>query len=192
MDRTERRARDGGEAAVTGGILEIPAGWIGYCRTEDGLWALTLPQPDEQGAAALLRQAAGNRAIVVTAGDALGRRLQERLQAYFSGRKVGFDDLPLDWTGYTAFTRAVLAACRKVAFGSTGTYAELARAAGRPGAARAVGNALGANRTPVVIPCHRIVRADGSIGGFTGGRDWKERLLGLERRGVYTGPRKPL
>jgi len=161
-------------------IIRLSAGWVGYCRTDAGLWALTLPQAGEQEVVARLRALAA-LGEVVPPGDSLDELLRTRLEAYFSGLRVAFPDVPLDWSGYSPFVRAVLKTCRAVPFGRTSTYGELARAVGSPRAARAVGNALGANRTPVVVPCHRIVRSDGSFGGFTGGREWKERLLALER-----------
>ncbi len=79
------------------------------------------------------------------------------------------------------FTRAVLRLCSRIRSGQVRTYGELARAAGRPGAARAVGQAMATNPLPLIIPCHRVVRSNGYIGGYTGGMVWKEFLL--EREG---------
>ncbi len=109
---------------------------------------------------------------------ALDRATRE-LREYFGGGRHRFD-LPLDWTGVSPFARAVLEATTQVPFGHLGTYRDIARRIGRPGATRAVGNALGRNPIPVVVPCHRIVRSDASLGGYTGGSFIKERLLALE------------
>ncbi|MBC7106950.1 MAG: methylated-DNA--[protein]-cysteine S-methyltransferase, partial [Firmicutes bacterium] len=104
-------------------------------------------------------------------------RLAALLREYFLGRKADFGWVPLDWRGYSPFTREVLAFTRGIPWGATRSYGEVAALLGRPRAARAVGRALAANRTPVVVPCHRVVRGNGAPGGFTGGIGWKERLL---------------
>jgi methylated-DNA-[protein]-cysteine S-methyltransferase len=107
--------------------------------------------------------------------DAARRELDE----YFEGRRRDFD-LPLDWALTRGFTSRVLQATAGIAFGSTSTYAEVAGRAGSPRAVRAAGNALGANPLPVVVPCHRVLRTGGGIGGYTGGLERKEYLLRLE------------
>jgi methylated-DNA-[protein]-cysteine S-methyltransferase len=107
--------------------------------------------------------------------DAVRRELDE----YFEGRRVEFD-LPLDWALTRGFTSKVLQATARIGFGSTSTYAEVASRAGSPRAVRAAGNALGANPLPVVVPCHRVLRTGGAIGGYTGGLERKEYLLRLE------------
>jgi O-6-methylguanine DNA methyltransferase len=92
---------------------------------------------------------------------------------------------PLDLGDATEFQRAVWAALRSIRPGTTRGYAELARDLGRPGAARAVGGACGANPIPLLIPCHRVLAAGGALGGFSCGLDWKRRLLAIE--GVRPG-----
>jgi O-6-methylguanine DNA methyltransferase len=86
---------------------------------------------------------------------------------------------PLDLIG-TDFQKSVWNALRKISFGQTNSYGEIARAIGNPKAVRAVGGACGANLVPVLIPCHRVLAADGKIGGFSGGLDWKRALLARE------------
>ncbi len=108
-----------------------------------------------------------------------------QLREYFSGRRHIFD-LDVDLTGVTPFTRDVLNATADVPFGHLVTYRDIARSIGKPNATRAVGNALGRNPVPVIVPCHRIVRSDHSIGGYTGGLDIKERLLSIEGSGLPT------
>jgi methylated-DNA-[protein]-cysteine S-methyltransferase len=106
--------------------------------------------------------------------------LAERILAYFRGERVGFDDveLDLDWT--TPFQRAVAEALRAVPRGEVVTYGELAALAGRPNAYRAAGTCCAGNRFPLVVPCHRVVGADG-IGSYGSlGLDYKRRLLALE------------
>lgn len=87
---------------------------------------------------------------------------------------------PLDWSGATEFQQAVWTALRGIPPGATQSYGAIAQAIGRPGAARAVGQACGANPIPVLVPCHRVLAARGRMGGFSGGREWKRRLLARE------------
>ena len=102
---------------------------------------------------------------------------RERLERYARGEALEFD-LALDLRG-TPFQLDVWRALRTIPGGATSTYAGLARALGRPGAARAVGAAAGANPLPVIVPCHRLLAADG-LGGFSGGLALKRALLALE------------
>ncbi len=102
----------------------------------------------------------------------------EQLAAYFRGEVVAFD-LLLAPQG-TAFQQAVWQALQAIPFGQTRSYGEVARQVGRPGASRAVGAANAANHLPIVIPCHRVIGADGKLTGFGGGMETKQRLLALE------------
>lgn len=108
--------------------------------------------------------------------------LADDLDRYFSGQPVAFS-VPVDLGGLSDFTRLVLRACAAVPHGATTTYGELAAAVGRRGAARAVGSALSANPVPIIVPCHRVVRGDGSLGGYRGGPARKRFLLALEGSG---------
>ena len=107
-------------------------------------------------------------------------RARAELAEYLAGRRTFFA-VPLDLAGLPSFQRRVLAAARRIPFGATASYAELARRIGRPRAARAVGNALGANPVPVLVPCHRVVRGDGTWGPYAFGGAMKTALLRLER-----------
>lgn len=98
---------------------------------------------------------------------------------YFTGERREFT-IPLDLSSASDFTRRVLEATAVIPWGETRTYGEIAAAIGMPGATQAVGNALGVNPIPIVIPCHRVVRADGSMGWFTGGPAIKRALLAIE------------
>jgi methylated-DNA-[protein]-cysteine S-methyltransferase len=116
----------------------------------------------------------------VDAGD--GGELADRFASYFAGQRCSFDDIDLDLDGGTPFQRALVAAARSVPYGETVTYGELAALAGSPNAARAAGTFCAGNRYPLVIPCHRVVAADG-IGGYGPlGVEYKRRLLELEQR----------
>jgi len=111
------------------------------------------------------------------------KALQGKIIAYFEGSGVKFDShLALD--NLPTFTKKVLDACQRIPAGKTITYSELAAMIGNPRASRAVGNALAKNPIPLVIPCHRVIRTDGSIGNFSapGGSSTKKKLLALESK----------
>ena len=105
--------------------------------------------------------------------------VRRQLDEYFDGRRQRFE-IPIDWTLVGEWGRKILGACASIPFGEVRTYGEMAAAAGRPKASRAAGTALGHNPVPVVVPCHRVLRAGGAVGGYTGGLHIKEHLLRLE------------
>jgi methylated-DNA-[protein]-cysteine S-methyltransferase len=105
--------------------------------------------------------------------------VRRELDEYFEGRRHAFD-VPIDWSYLAGFTREVLRATARIGFGEVSTYAGVAAEAGSPHAVRAAGNALGSNPMPVVVPCHRVLRTGGTLGGYTGGLEKKEFLLRLE------------
>jgi methylated-DNA-[protein]-cysteine S-methyltransferase len=107
-------------------------------------------------------------------------RLVHRFRAYFEGESVDFADVAIDDEGWTPFQRDVVAAMRRVPYGEVVSYSDLARLAGHPRAQRAAGTVCARNRFPLVVPCHRIVSADG-LGSYPGlGLDYKRRMLALE------------
>ena len=110
------------------------------------------------------------------------RRFAKRIQAYAEGRRDDFLDVPVALGEVTDFQRRVLKQCRRIPYGRTLTYGELAAKAGFPGAARPVGGVMAGNRVPLVIPCHRVVGSSGSLRGYSGagGVATKQRLLELE------------
>lgn len=158
-------------------IVPTAAGHVGLVAGPDGLRRVLLPE----------RTAAAARRGVLTefpdaaADDELLPDLARALVRYFAGEAVDFD-VPLDFAAAGPFARRVWDACRRIGYGRTSTYAALARAAGRPGAARAVGGAMGRNPFPIIVPCHRVLRSDGGLGGYSGplGIGFKRRLLDLE------------
>ena len=143
--------------------------------SEAGVKVLLLPQsPPEE--VYLLHSAAN-----VVAGE----RLVREFKLYFSGIPVSFADIPLDLAEATPFQRSVWEAARAIPWGKTISYRGLAEQIGKPNAARAVGQALGRNPIPILIPCHRILAGDGCLGGFSAGLDWKRHLLALEGHAQY-------
>lgn len=105
--------------------------------------------------------------------------VRRELDEYFAGRRHEFD-IPLDWSLTKGFTQRILRATAKVPYGAVSTYRQMAAKAGNERAVRAAGNALGANPIPIVVPCHRILRTGGALGGYGGGPLRKEFLLRLE------------
>ncbi|MFQ5903668.1 MAG: methylated-DNA--[protein]-cysteine S-methyltransferase [Candidatus Binatia bacterium] len=116
--------------------------------------------------------------------DPLARRWKaaagKELRAYFAGR-LRFFSTPCDLGGLPPFTRSVLRITAKIPYGEVRSYRWVAERLGKPRATRAVGNALARNPIPIIIPCHRVVRSDGTLGGYALGLNWKRRLLELEK-----------
>jgi methylated-DNA-[protein]-cysteine S-methyltransferase len=108
--------------------------------------------------------------------------VRRQLDDYFAGQRREFS-LPIDWALVGDFGRRVLGRTAAIPYGAVATYGDVARGIGSPQAARAAGNALGANPMPIVVPCHRVVASGGKVGGYTGGLERKRLLLTLERGG---------
>ena len=171
-------------------LLDSGIGPVGLAWSDLGLTHLQLPERSRAATEARLRRSAGP-----AARKAVPARIEpivEALRDYFAGRRVSFAAMPLDLSEVSDFQRLVYDAARAVDWGRTATYGEIARGIGAPGAARGVGQALGRNPLPIVVPCHRILASGGKIGGFSayGGGDAKVRLLALE--GVHLDGGTPL
>jgi len=156
-------------------IFNTNAGWMGILGSTRGLRRITLPHPSAQET----HQALADSIKYATRSPHLFKDLVERFKRYFSGHRVNFTD-ELDLSGATDFQRGVWEETRLIPYGETRSYAWVAKQIGKPEAARAVGQALGKNPLPVIIPCHRVLTSDGKIGGFTGGVETKKMLLHLE------------
>lgn len=148
------------------------------------LVALELLTPTDVFGAALERRL-GGRPVPASAAPAVVRELLGRaadeLAEYLAGRRRAFE-LPLDLGGLSSWDRLVLGAVGEVPYGEVTSYGRLARRIGRPGAARAVGGAVGRNPVGIVVPCHRVIAGDGTLGGYGG--DWfgtREELLAIKR-----------
>ena len=139
-------------------------------------WGIFHTAWDEHGICRL--EFPGRRPAARPTSSQLLTRLTRELEAFFQGERREFS-LPLSLAG-TPFQLAVWEELRKVPYGTVVSYGELASRIGHPRAARAVGGAVGANPVPILIPCHRVVRAGGELGGFGPGPEWKRRLLELE------------
>ena len=150
-------------------------GWLGILGSAKGLLCLTLPQRSAQEAHQLL----GDRVNHATWSPHSFDDLIQRLRTYFGAHQVDFPDR-LDLSGATPFQRQVWEVTRLIPYGETRSYGWVAEQVGRPGAVRAVGQALAQNPLPVTIPCHRVVNTDAKLGGYRGGVEMKKYLLHLE------------
>ena len=143
-----------------------------------GLLSTTLPHPSAQE----IHQLFGNSINHARWSPHLFQDLIKRLRTYFSGHQVDFVDFPdkLDLSGATGFQRKVWEATRLIPYGETRSYRWVAEQIKKPGALRAVGQALGRNPLLIIVPCHRVLASSGQLGGFTSGIEMKRQLLHLE------------
>jgi O-6-methylguanine DNA methyltransferase len=163
--------------------FESPIGKLRVASTDAGLAWLGLPRAGGRGFAGwLARHAAGARR---EAAFAPNRDAIRQLLEYLEGKRSTFE-LALDLRG-TEFQRAVWDALLRIPYGETRSYGEIARQIGRPNAVRAVGTANGANPVALVVPCHRVIAAQGKLGGYGGGLDLKRRLLAMEQSVRHRG-----
>jgi methylated-DNA-[protein]-cysteine S-methyltransferase len=156
--------------------VDSPFGPLLAAATQRGLVRLAFPEEDVEAVLERLARKVSPRIVQADAQlDTIARELDE----YFAGRRRAFE-LALDWTLIGSFGRRVLRVTSEIPFGGVLSYAEVAAEAGSPRGSRAAGNALGSNPIPIVIPCHRVLRSGGALGGYGGGLDRKRFLLELE------------
>ena len=175
-EELRKRAMNGGLVDIAYATIESPLGPLLAATTKRGL--LRLSYQDENVDAALERLALDVSPRIVESPKSLDG-VRRELDEYFAGRRKSFE-LAIDWSFASGFVRRVLKATARVPFGNVSSYAQIAAQAGSPRASRAAGNALGSNPMPIVVPCHRILRSGGALGGYTGGIHRKEFLLHLE------------
>ena len=161
-------------------VFETPLGWVGIVGNDGRISRLVLPRRAKCEAIEALGEGIEGE-LVETKHDFSGEA--HRLAAYFAGERVAFE-CGIDVSNASLFDHRVWNAAREIGYGEVETYGWIAARMGRPGAARAVGQALGRNPIPVIVPCHRVIRSDGTLGGFGCGVDWKRRLLALEGIGA--------
>jgi methylated-DNA-[protein]-cysteine S-methyltransferase len=169
-------ANDAGILDVAYRTIDTPVGTLLLAATEHGLVrvAYTL-----EGHDSVLDQLANQVSPRVLHAPARLDTAVREIEEYFAGRRSHFD-VPLDFQLSRGFRRTVLSRLTEIGYGTTASYAAVAAAAGNPKAVRAVGTACATNPLPVVVPCHRVVRSDGSLGQYGGGTDAKRILLNLE------------
>lgn len=158
-------------------VVETRLGYVCLMSCSGRLARLTLPRGSR--AESLEAAEIGTDVGCGEDVDAFGV-LPGLIAEYFAGRRVDFSGVELYTFGWSGFRQAVMNAARHIPYGQLTSYGELARAAGFPNAARAVGRVMARNPVPVVVPCHRVVASDGSLSGFASGLRWKKRLLEIE------------
>ena len=179
--RLARSAADAGLLDVGYGTVDSPLGPLTVVVTPRGLLQLSyVEEPDDAALEAIAARISPRILAAPERTDDVRRQLDE----YFDGHRRRFE-VPIDWRLTRGFAGDVLRATAAIPFGSVSTYRGVATSAGSPNAYRAAGNALGSNPIPIVVPCHRVLHADGGLGGYTGGLERKRFLLRLE--GVVPG-----
>lgn len=172
-----------GLADVSYAALDSPFGKLTVAATKRGLVRLAFPEEDTDLVLDRLAVRISPRIVEAQAPlEAIRRELDE----YFAGRRRQFD-LALDWTLVGPFGRRILRVAAEIPYGGVLNYTQVAGAAGSPRGSRAAGNALGANPIPIVVPCHRVLRSGGALGGYAGGLERKRWLLELEGAMAPTG-----
>jgi methylated-DNA-[protein]-cysteine S-methyltransferase len=176
-ERAVAAARALGLTDVSYSFEPSPVGDLLVAVTPRGLIRIAY-NAEESGDDVLAELARRVSPRVVEAPAALDT-VRRELDEYFAGERTSFG-IPVDWRLHDGFSRRVLKATARIPFGKLLTYGEVAAKAGSPRGSRAAGNALGSNRIPIVVPCHRVVRSGGKLGGYAGGVERKEYLLELE------------
>jgi methylated-DNA-[protein]-cysteine S-methyltransferase len=157
-------------------ILDSPVGSLLVAATELGLVRVAYAV---EGHDTVLQQLADRVSPRILLAPARMDEVARELDEYFAGARTGFD-VSLDWRLSAGFRSVVLHHLPEIGYGHTASYAAVAELAGNPKAVRAVGSACATNPLPVVVPCHRVVRSDGAMGGYLGGVEAKRTLLTLE------------
>lgn len=177
LRRLAERADGEGVLDVAYGQADSPLGPLTVAVTRRGLVRIAYA---ERGLDEVLRELAARISPRVLEAPARIEPVRRELDEYFAGERRAFET-PIDWSLTRGFFRRVLEATAAIPFAEARSYAQVASAAGSPRAVRAAGNGLGSNPIPIVVPCHRVLRTGGGLGGYTGGVERKRRLLALER-----------
>lgn len=168
------------DEAIRWHVFPSPFGRMFVAATSRGISRITWRELDDAGFEDWMAAQFPGRPLIRDAEALAG--LERQLTEYFRGERTDFD-VEVDLSVLSEFERRVLEELAEaIRFGQVIPYSELAKRIGKPKAARAVGNAVGANPVPIVVPCHRVVRLDGSLGGYGGGVEYKEQLLRIEGR----------
>jgi len=160
-------------------IFETSAGWVGVLASSKGLRRTTLPEPSPH----ICIEKLGEEIDGATETPDRFEGLRVKIEEFLSGGSPDFSDEAVDFDDAPVFLRTAWEACRTIPSGETRSYKWLAAAAGRPAAPRAAGQSMARNRLPMIIPCHRVISSDGSLGGYGKGKTrlaLKERLLQME------------
>jgi methylated-DNA-[protein]-cysteine S-methyltransferase len=170
-----RRAEAGGLLDIAYTAMDTPIGPLLLAATDAGLVAVAFSGKHDD----TLNELAMRLSPRILEAPGRLDAVRRELDAYFEGKLRDFS-VPLDWSLVGTFSRRVLDRTAQIPYGGVSSYRDVARSIGTPLAARAVGNALGSNPIPVIVPCHRVTRTGGALGGYGGGLDRKTYLLTLE------------
>ena len=160
-------------------VFSTKWGFFSFAATGEGICCTLLPLPERSVARKILLDTIENAVF----DKYLLGRLQKKIVAYFDGSTIDFSEFRIDLDGSSRFAATCLTACRKIGYGQTVSYGQLASLANCPGAARAVGTVMARNKLPLIVPCHRIIRSTGQIGGFSGAEGPKTKLKLLQLEG---------
>ena len=162
-------------------IFSTDWGWAGFVAGQEGLKILVLPEERKEDVLVKIKKELKcNNLIEEKEG---WENLIKDIKKYFIGNKVDFSNWQLDLNEYTDFQRSILQTVKKIPYGKIQTYKKVAETANYPKAYRAVGNTMRNNPIPLIIPCHRVIKSDGTLGGFSGkeGIALKKRMIDLEK-----------
>jgi len=168
---------------VTCRVFEVEGGWCAAARTPAGICAFVLPLSDAETVEAKI--------LSVREGAVLSKRglgsLVAAVRRYFDGWRTEFSGFKLDLSRGTEFQQRVWSIVRRIPYGHVRTYHWIGMEMGRPDASRAIGGAMGANPVPLIVPCHRVLHSDGTLGGFSaeGGVETKAAMLQIERLRIF-------
>jgi methylated-DNA-[protein]-cysteine S-methyltransferase len=165
-------------------IFKTHWGWFGLLGNDDGIIRTCLPMTNKEGVKSRLLSDISNAIPSKTAFSGL----KKRIQGYYEGKKIDFSRTKVSLEGFTEFQRQVLMTLKTVRYGNKVSYGQLAQMSNNPSTARAIGSVMAKNPMPLIIPCHRVIKADGAIGQFSapGGVQTKKRMLELEHKGCFS------
>ena len=161
-------------------FIETPLGWMGLLVSAYGIRQTTLPQTSPQECMDLL----SDTLIDSTWSPMRCEKIKTKLSLYFNGRSVTFNEEEIDFNNASQFAQTTWNICMTIPFGETRSYSWLAERVGKPRAPRAIGQCMAKNRLAIIVPCHRVISSDGSLGGFGANGTQlplKQALLDLER-----------
>ncbi|MEA2087027.1 MAG: methylated-DNA--[protein]-cysteine S-methyltransferase [Candidatus Caldatribacteriota bacterium] len=157
-------------------------GWAGFVADQKGLRIFVLPEERKEDVLFRIKKELKCNNLVEDNRE--WESLIKKVKEYYTGKKIDFTDYQLNLDNYTNFQKKILQTVRKIPYGEIRSYKEAAEAAGYPRAYRAVGNTMRNNPLPLIIPCHRVIKSDGSLGGFSGkeGIALKRKMIALESK----------
>ena len=172
----------GNEEFVKYTIFLTDWGWAGFVYDKKGLRNLALPEGNKEDILFRIKNESKSNALIK---EDIGQEdLILKIKEYFRGKKIDFSDWRLNLEKYTIFQRKIMQVVQKIPYGETKSYKWVAQTSGYPRAYRAVGNTMRNNPLPLVIPCHRVIKSDGGLGGFSGkeGIAYKKKMIDFESR----------